>query len=201
MAIEVVLFDLGGVLIDFGGVGPLRELSGIGSDDEVWRRWLTCEWVRAFERGECDRDAFAAGVVRDWALPIDGPAFLAEFSGWLGAALPGAAELVSEVQRLVPVGCLSNTNAVHWEHRARWPFVDVLDHRFLSFELGVVKPDRALFDRVAELLGVPADRVLFLDDNQINVDGAVAAGFRAERVQGPVEARAALVDAQVLTTS
>jgi FMN phosphatase YigB (HAD superfamily) len=198
MAIEVVLFDLGGVLIDFGGVGPLRELSGIESDDEVWRRWLTCEWVRAFERGACDRDAFAAGVVSDWALRVDGPAFLAEFSSWLGDTLPGAAELVTEVQHVVPVGCLSNTNAVHWGHRTRWPFLESLDHRFLSFELGLVKPDRALFDRVAELLGVPADRVLFLDDNQINVEGAEAAGFQARRVQGPIEARAALADAGVL---
>lgn len=200
MAIEVVLFDLGGVLIDFAGVGPLRELSGIASDDEIWQRWLTCEWVRAFERGECDREAFAQGVVTDWALPIDGPAFLAEFSDWLGDALPDAADLVGEVQQVVPVGCLSNTNAVHWGHRDRWPFLDILDHRFVSFELGLVKPDRALFDRVAELLAVRADRVLFLDDNQINVDGAIAAGFRAELARGPAEARAALVDARVLPT-
>jgi FMN phosphatase YigB (HAD superfamily) len=201
MPIEVVLFDLGGVLIDFGGVGPLRELSGIGSDDEVWARWLACEWVRAFERGACDRDAFAQGVATDWDLPIDGPAFLAEFSGWLGDALPGAADLVREVQQVVPVGCLSNTNPEHWGRRARWPFLDALDHRFLSFELGHVKPDQVLFDRVAELLCVPADRVLFLDDNQINVDGAVAAGFRSMRARGPAEARAVLVRAGVLPTS
>ena len=30
-----------------------KELAGIASDDEIWRRWLTCEWVRSFERGHC----------------------------------------------------------------------------------------------------------------------------------------------------
>jgi hypothetical protein len=33
--VEAVIFDLGGVLADFGGVGPMRELAGINSDDEV----------------------------------------------------------------------------------------------------------------------------------------------------------------------
>ena len=39
-SVDVVLFDLGGVLIDFGGVGPMKELSGITGDEELWRRWL-----------------------------------------------------------------------------------------------------------------------------------------------------------------
>ena len=48
---DVVLFDLGGVLVDFGGVQAMKELSGITDDDELWHRWLTCRWVREFERG------------------------------------------------------------------------------------------------------------------------------------------------------
>ena len=62
-AIEVVLFDLGGVLFDFGGVEPMKSLSGIEHDDEIWRRWLGCPWVRTFERGSCSADQFAEGVV------------------------------------------------------------------------------------------------------------------------------------------
>ena len=196
--IEVVLFDLGGVLIDFGGVDAMRELAGIETDDEVWRRWLGCEWVRAFERGHCSPDDFAAGVVADWGLAIDGPTYLEAFSGWLGGALPGAAELVAEVRRVARVGCLSNTNPVHWTHWARWPFLEDLDFRFLSFELGLVKPDRELFEHVADQLPVSPDQVLFLDDNLVNVEGAETAGFRAAHVRGPAEARAALAERGVL---
>jgi putative hydrolase of the HAD superfamily len=196
--VEVVLFDLGGVLIDFGGVGPMRELAGIDEDDELWHRWLTCRWVRAFERGECTPEEFAAGVVEDWQLRIDGPAYLAAFASWLGGALPGAEELVADVRATgVVTGCLSNTNPVHWQHHL--PFIDDLDRVFLSYEVGLVKPDRELFDHVAISLDVDRSRVLFLDDNQINVDGAEAAGFRAARTRGVVEARQALVDAAVLT--
>lgn len=196
--IEVVLFDLGGVLIDFNGIGAMRQFAAIDDEDEVWRRWLSCRWVRDFERGGCSVEAFSDGIVEDWALPIDGPAFAAEFAGWVGDELAGAGRLVAETRAVVPVGCLSNSNALHWERRARWPFLEALDFRFLSFQLGVLKPDRDLFERVADLLPVDRASVLFLDDNQINVDGAVDAGFQAARTRGVEEARSALESAGVL---
>jgi FMN phosphatase YigB (HAD superfamily) len=196
---DIVLFDLGGVLIDFAGVAPMKALAGIESDDELWERWLSCRWVRSFESGQCSHDDFAAGMVDDWNLPIDGPAFLEQFRVWPGGVLPGADALVAEVREIVAAGCLSNTNALHWEQNfSQWPILDAFDFRFLSFELGVLKPDRDLFDRVAELLPVPAARVLFLDDNAINVEGARASGFGAAHVRGVDEARAALVAAGVL---
>ncbi len=199
MAVDIILFDLGGVLVDFGGVGPMRELSGIESDDELWRRWLTCRWVRSFERGGCSAEEFAAGVVGDWDLPITPDEFLDGFSTWLGGPLAGSDELVGAVRSLVPVGCLSNTNSLHWDqHFSQWPLLDMFDRRFLSFELGMLKPDREVFDRVAELLAVPTNRILFLDDNELNVEGATAAGFRARHVRGVAEAEDALRAAGVL---
>jgi glucose-1-phosphatase len=197
--IEVVLFDLGGVLIELNGVAPMRELSGFDSDDELWRRWLGCRWVRSYERGECSPDEFAQGVVADWGLDVDPAEFLATFAQWPSGPFPGAEELVARVQQSVRVGCLSNTNASHCDdHFSRWPIFDAFDFRFLSYELGLLKPDREVFDRVAELVAVPAGRILFLDDNQPNVDGALDAGFAAAHVRGVAEAERALVGAGVL---
>jgi HAD superfamily hydrolase (TIGR01509 family) len=88
---------------------------------------------------------------------------------------------------------LSNTNAVHWDrHFSQWTVLGELDFRFLSFELGQVKPDRALFEAVAAALPVAAQRVLFIDDNTVNVEGAADVGFRAVRAQGVAQARAVL---------
>jgi FMN phosphatase YigB (HAD superfamily) len=198
-SIDIVLFDLGGVLIDFGGVGPMKDLAHLESDDEMWQRWLSCRWVRSFERGECTADEFAAGIVDDWELSIEPAAFLDVFRVWPGQTSPGADALVAEVRARVPIGCLSNTNALHWDHHfARWPIIDEFDYRFLSFELGIVKPDRELFDHIAALLPAARNRVLFLDDNLINVDGAKEAGFLARHVRGVEGARAALIEAGVL---
>lgn len=66
--------------------------------------------------------------------------------------------------------------------------------------LGLLKPDIAAFTHVADMLEVPAGRVLFLDDNAVNIAGAAAAAFQAARAAGVEEARQRLVEAAVLGT-
>ncbi|HEY2442630.1 MAG TPA: HAD-IA family hydrolase [Streptosporangiaceae bacterium] len=197
--VDLVLFDLGGVLIEVAGVGAMLELTGIESAEELWRRWLSCRWVRRFESGGCSATEFAAGVVADWQLDLSASGFLEAFLDWPTGPLPGAAELVAQTRASVATGCFSNTNALHWHgHIAGWPLAGLFDHRFLSFELGLLKPDVAAFEQVADRLEVPAGRVLFLDDNAVNVAGAVAAGFQAARATGVDEARQRLTEAAVL---
>jgi FMN phosphatase YigB (HAD superfamily) len=199
MDVDVVLFDLGGVLFDFGGVDAMKRLARIDDDEELWRRWLGCPWVRTFERGGCSAEDFAAGVVSEWGLAVEPYEFLDSFRSWLGGPFDGAEELVEQTQRVVRVGCLSNTNAVHWnDHESRWSVLRAFDVRFLSFQIGCVKPDREIFDRVAGALAVPRDKVLFLDDNAINVEGAAAAGFNSMRTLGVEGARANLAALGIL---
>jgi FMN phosphatase YigB (HAD superfamily) len=96
----------------------------------------------------------------------------------------------------------SNTNALHWnDHLMEWPLVRLFETRFLSFEIGSLKPDRQAFDHLAGAIGPSPNRVLFLDDNIANIDGALASGFSAVRVSGVDEARQALVAAGVLDGS
>jgi putative hydrolase of the HAD superfamily len=197
--IDLVLFDLGGVLIELGGVTSMRELTGIETDDELWSRWLACPWVRRYERGECSPDEFATGLVAEWELAVEPVAFLDAFAAWPVGPYAGADELVDRTREATAVGCLSNTNVGHWDRNfSRWPIFEVYDHRFLSFELGLLKPDREVFDHVAKLVELPPERILFLDDNQQNVDGARSAGFTAARTRGVAEAELALVDAGIL---
>ncbi len=199
---DVVLFDLGGVLIDFGGVGPMRQLANIDSDDALWLRWLTCPWVRTFERGHCSPEEFGTGMVEEWGLDISADAYLAAFASWPGGPLPGALELAQEVRDLLPTGCLSNTNTLHWTaHFSQWHLVETLDHCFLSFEMGMVKPDSEIFDEVAGALGTDPSRIVFLDDNTLNVDAASRAGFQAAHVRGVEGAREALLEMGILGTT
>ncbi|MEP6622963.1 MAG: HAD family phosphatase [Acidimicrobiia bacterium] len=198
--LDLVLFDLGGVLIELSGVGAMQKLAGIAGEDELWERWLSCPWVRAFERGECSAEEFATGMVEEWSLAVTPAEFLAAFRDWPVGPMPGAEDLVAEVAAVVAVGCLSNTNSLHTEDQfSRWGIFAAFEPRFLSHELGVLKPDRELFERVSELAGIAPARILFLDDNLINVEGARAAGFVAEHARGVDGARAALEAQDVLT--
>lgn len=189
--ITAVLFDMGGVLVE---LGSLPELLGSGFDEErFWPRWLSSPAVRRFERGACSPDEFAAGAVDDLALDISAEAFLENFARFPRGLFPGAAELVTELSAEVDVGVLSNTNQLHWENQ---PDAEVLQRivarPYLSYRLGEVKPDEALYRLVLDDLDRPAGEVLLLDDNQINVEGALRVGMAAETVKGPDEARRVL---------
>ena len=186
MTIRCVVFDLGGVLVELGGVRDFGDLINEPDDAEVWARWLRSPWVRDYERGRCSTEAFARGMVEEFALPGSPSEFIERFRAWPRGLMGGAKELVEGLTSRVRVACLSNTNELHWNHQSEaFELAVLFPTRFLSHELGLIKPDREVYDHVVGALSVPADAVLFFDDNQLNVDAARDTGLRAERVQGP----------------
>ena len=188
-----VLFDLGGVLIELGDVEEFGALIGVRNTEEIWRRWLTSPWVRRYERGQCAREEFAAGMVAENDLDLSPEEFVCRFRDWPKGLLPGAADLVQGLAGGVTPACLSNTNEMHWNEQQDAEVVRALfEQRFLSHEIGLVKPDRDIFDHVVAALGCRSSEILFLDDNLLNVQGAEVAGLDAHRVRGVDDSRALL---------
>lgn len=190
---DVILFDLGGVLMDFGGLRRLAELSGEEESPALRSRWVSSKWVQAFERGACDAEAFAAGIVDEWGLDLAPAEFLDEFSRWSAGPFAGSLELVRSLHGTIRMGCLSNTNPVHWQrHLDHWGIVQHFDWTFTSHELGLLKPDPAVFDHVIRTIGTSPDRLLFLDDSDEHVRAARDSGMRAQRTRGLREVQDAL---------
>lgn len=193
MTTRVVLFDLGGVLIELGGVDHFGRLIGEDDEAEIWRVWLSSTWVRRYERGLCSREDFASGMREEHELVLEEREFLELFLSWPRGLFPGAEELVDSLAPGVGTACLSNTNELHWnEQRDASVLHRLFETRFLSHELGLVKPDREIFERVLAELGLAGSEVLFLDDNQINVDGALEVGLDAQVVKGVAAVQALL---------
>ena len=190
--LEVLLFDLGGVIVELSGLPQWAEWTGGRSrDEELWRRWLCSPSVRAFESGRCTPEDFAVRLVAEFDLPLEPTEFLAAFAAWPRGPYAGALELLRQLQsRPFRLACFSNTNSLHWPR-----FLDEMELRhhfdahFASHELGVLKPDVEAFREVTRRLGCPPRGILFLDDNTLNVDGARRAGLRAECVSGVEGAR------------
>lgn len=194
---EAILFDLGGVLIEWPGIDALVALSGGQLTlEEARRRWLLSYWVRRHETGLCTPEEFAAGVVDELSLVVSPRAFLDAFMGWRRGPLPGAIELVAALASKFLLACLSNVSAVHWKLHDDDPHSQALlapmRHRFLSHEIGLLKPDRKAFDHVVRHLPSEPARTLFFDDNRECVEAARQAGFRAFEVQGVEAVRAVL---------
>jgi len=189
--IEVILFDVGGVLVEVAGIDNLRQWTDpASSDEEVWTLWLTSRAARAFERGRIDAPEFARELIAEHGLPVQPEALLDGFPAWIAGVLPGARELLNDVVPGVQVGTLSNSNPAHWPRIMVELGLDIyFDTHFVSHQTGRIKPDPEAFDYAIGELGCRADTILFVDDNQVNVDGAIGAGMRAHLAHGPHEAR------------
>ena len=179
---EVLLFDLGGVLVEASIFPLLRKLLPDTAEAELYDRWLESEAVAAFERGEIEAEAFAERFVAEWRVDIAPADFLAAFADAVRGPFPGALEMLERLRQRYVLACLSNCNAAHW------PLVEPIaarfDHAVVSHICGMVKPDAAIFRHVLEVLDRPASAVRFFDDSLKNVRAAEAAGIEAHHTVG-----------------
>jgi len=198
--IRVVLFDLGGVLVELSGVPALLGwMSNKLSPEELFAVWLRSPAVRAFERGQSTPEAFAEDIVQEIGLPITGQQFLSDFTGWPRGLLPGALELVQRVSPSYIRATLSNTNTLHWSRLMdEMKLADAFDHHFASHLTGKIKPDEDAFQQVVDELKCGPSSIFFIDDNLLNVDAARRVGITAVQVKGVAEAERALIEAGVI---
>jgi putative hydrolase of the HAD superfamily len=200
--IRCVVFDVGGVLVEVGGVAPMLRWMPNPTDVEgLWRAWLHSAAVRDFERGRIDAQAFGERLVAEFELSVGAQDFLDGFVAWVNAPLPGAQELLKQVRPGIVRATLSNTNVLHWSRIMHdMGFQPHFDHHFASHLIDRIKPDHDAFEHVAATVGFEPREILFVDDNQINVDAARAFGMQAERCVGTVELRSVLLDRGLLAS-
>jgi HAD superfamily hydrolase (TIGR01509 family) len=197
--IKAVLFDMGGVIVQLDSLETLLGPSSLTSD-KIWNQWILSEAVQQFERGMCKVEQFADRIVDELGLEGSATDFIERFMNFPQGLYPGAVEMVASVPARITTGVLSNTNALHWDAQKDAEVVRSLCERsYLSYAIGLAKPERDIFDYAIADLGVRADQVLFIDDNQINVDGAKTTGMQSGLAKGPAAAEQVLRDFAVIS--
>ena len=196
---KVILFDLGGVLLE------LRDpISTFGLDidaSEFLRTWIMSPSVRALESGQINGKNFAQRIVTEMELPMDWQELLRRFDSWPAKIYPRAIDLIDRIPSTFSCAILSNTNAVHWERiDVSGNFGDRFDRYFLSYESGLLKPDREAFLQVCAGYGCRPEEILFFDDNPVNVAAARKERISALCVQGVEELETALIDNGIVGT-
>ena len=193
MSGQWLLFDLGGVLVEFSGVRDVRRfLRTADSEESILRRWVACETTRAFETGQLTPEAFGDRFVREWDLAVPPALFLEEFQTWTRGFFPGAAELLAVLRERHQLACLSNSNQTHWAQNEAMGILRHFDVALSSHQLGTHKPSREIYARALAALNATPERVVFFDDSAANVAGAQAIGMAAYQVRGIAELSACL---------
>jgi len=181
---SLICFDLGGILVKMAkSWNECLTWAGLGGfcrpDLEVPVH--TFEPYNSHEVGAMSDGEYLDRLAEHLGLPSAEAALQAHL-GFLHDPYPGTLELVHDIHRAgLRTACLSNTEEWHWRKMTSdlYPAVQALQIQTASHLLKARKPDPAIFLAVSELAGVPADRVVYFDDVQSNVDGARAAGWDA----------------------
>lgn len=180
---KVVLFDLGGVLLELRD--PFTTFGLPQRDYDFHARWLASPTVRAYERGQIDAREFGNAMAAELELEIDGAAFLQRFDGWIKGVYHGAHELLDRIPDRLQKAVLSNINELHWRYvEADADFTRRIDQFFLSYQIGMIKPDPETFAHVVNSLQCLPEEILFIDDNRANVEAGLQAGFKAVFARG-----------------
>jgi putative hydrolase of the HAD superfamily len=198
--VRVLLFDVGGVLVELRGVEII--LGWLGNRltaEQLWHRWLQSVPVRQFETGRIDAPAFAAAVIDEFQLAVGPQEFLDSFVGWPTGLYPGTLELLAKIPRRYRLALLSNSNPLHWPRVLdEMKLGPAIEHHFVSHLMGRIKPDRDAFEHVLESLSCKPDDVLFFDDNGLNIETARSLGMHVRHVRGLGETERALVELGIL---
>lgn len=193
---RVVIFDFGGVLIDWNPRHLYRKL--FPGDPAGMERFLaevcTGDWNTRQDAGRPWPEAVAELVAR---FPAEAPlirAFRERWDEMLAGPIAGTVAILGELRdaghRLY--GLTNWAADTFAQTRARYGFLSWFDGIVVSGEEGLVKPDPLLFARLLDRHRIEPARAVFIDDNLPNVSAAAELGIHALHFRSPGELRAEL---------
>ena len=199
-SIDVLLFDLGGVLVEFSGVQDLAVLLQRRlSESEILERLSSYSPGEQFGLGKLSREDFVNRFVKDWNLELSPEEFLREYQSWSRRLFPGATELLTLLRPRFRLAALSNSNELHWDRNTNEIGVTGLfEVAISSHQVGLCKPDPKIYLTALDRLGASPDRIMFFDDVPANVAAAAALGIRAFQVDGVEGVRSRLMREHLL---
>ena len=190
--LSAVVFDLGGVLIDWNP----RYLYGTMFDDEAtMERFLaevtTPEWNAEQDAGRSWRHAVEALVAihPDWRSHI--VAYDERWAETLGGPIEGTVEVLADLRRAgVRLAALTNWSAEKFPIALeRYAFLGWFETIVVSGEVGMAKPDPRIFRHLLEETGFAAEATVYIDDVAANVTVAAELGMTALPFTDPATLR------------
>lgn len=198
--ITMVLFDLGNVLasIDFGAfwrtLGFLRpeEIAPFANGYRVW--------TRRYETGRIPTNEYLAGLQSVFSQRFSREQLAQAFQNILLDPVEGMADVVREISRTHMTALVSNTNELHYQKSLRqYPVMQSLLRYYLSYQMHVMKPAHEFYDIIIHDQEIAPSELLFIDDLDVNVTGAQAAGMQVIKFENVAELKKKLKQLHVLS--
>jgi glucose-1-phosphatase len=190
--IRIVCFDWGGVIIRICRSWEQGcALAGVPNHPQLLvpdRRAQRVKLAEEYQRGELACEEFFSALADTTEGLLTPEQVRSVHDAWLIDEYPGVGSLVDSLNARagVTTAMLSNTNESHWKRqhggKGGFPAAARLDIRLASHELGIAKPDPAIYRVATERFGVSPGEVLFFDDLPDNIEAARNTGWQAHRI-------------------
>ena len=200
---KAILFDIGGVLIELDPGRCIEAFQTILGFERITQILDPCHQKGIYgdmEAGIVSVDEFRSHILAE-SRPGCGPA---DVDAAMAALLVGMRQdTVQTVKRLAtkyPLYLLSNNNPISMARTYEIMRENGIEHtttfreEFISWEMKMLKPTREFYEEAVRRVGLPAEEILFIDDNQANIDGARAVGLEARYYQPGTDLSSLLAD-------
>jgi FMN phosphatase YigB (HAD superfamily) len=184
-----IFFDLGNVLVGIDSARfaeKMRILTGLefGRLRSIFAGGL----VSDYECGRMGDDEFLAGLCDRAGVAVTRDDFTDAWTCMFRKTPILPEELLKDLARRHLLWAISNTNRMHFEFiREHYRFLKHFRGWSLSYDVGVAKPDPAIFAHALEKTRIPSSHALFVDDQLINVEGARNLGIDAIQFLNPAQ--------------
>ena len=184
ISITAILFDFGQVIASFDLERMVQNLAAAsGSTPGAIRGAMADvrDLALRYESGSLTTDAFFEGVRSTTGMQIDRDRFREAYCD-IFTPIAGTHDVIRALKPRYRLALVSNTSEWHFEYGIRPVGVfSLFDTVTLSYEVGAMKPDPAVYLDALRKLDLPATACVYIDDIQINVDAAAQLGMRAFR--------------------
>ncbi|MFH1191102.1 MAG: HAD family phosphatase [Candidatus Omnitrophota bacterium] len=181
--IKVLLFDLGRVLVDFDHSRAAERLAAFCAKTpaQIYDLFFESKVTIAFESGKITPEDFYLQVKELLALKLGYASFEPIWNDifFLSAKNRLVFGLVNMLRANYKIAMLSNINILHYEYlKKNFPVFGVFDKVFLSFQLGLIKPEKEIYNLVIRQLGVRPTEIFYTDDRPELVQSAKSLGIK-----------------------
>lgn len=190
--IKAIIFDLGQVLIDLTPARCMEAFAQLGANDieQALNDKDIQQFLLQFENGDVSEQEFYDKMNSLLPQPADNALIAAAWNSFLGELPAYKLDAILELRKQYKVYLLSNTNVLHWEY-ARHKYFDrykglelrdFFDHAYTSYQMRLLKPDKAIYQSVLDDIGLKPQEVFFLDDRADNCRSAREMGINVYEV-------------------
>lgn len=184
--IDVILYDLGNVILPFSHYQIAEKLSRFSTIKEYQDPQRIFSYlfdfekgaINGYEMGKVSSLQFFHSLKESLHLSLSFEAFVPIWND-IFAENHEVSEIILSQRGKWRLGLLSNTNPLHFEYvLTEFPIVQVFDRWILSHEVGFKKPAVEIFQKAIEWAGVEPGKILFVDDMKKHVEVGISLGMQ-----------------------